>query len=78
MNNQVDPNNEWKMPQGSINMPGQSSTPTNEDNTLRDFILGAAVGSGTTLLGYYLANKNSEQRRKNKTHTKQKPSSFAI
>lgn len=77
MGDRVDPN-QFKLPPGSINIPGQAYTPTNEDNTLRDFLLGAAVGSGATLLGYYLANKNSEQRRKNKTHTKQKPSSFAI
>lgn len=77
MADQIDPS-KYQLAPGSINMPGQTSTQSNKDNTLRDFILGAAVGSGATLLGYYLANKNSEQRRKNKTHTKQKPSSFAI
>ena len=77
MSGQIDPK-KYQVAPGSINMPGQPSTSTNEDNTLRDFLLCAAVGSGATLLGYYLANKNSEQRRKNKTHTKQKPSSFAI
>ena len=75
---QIDPK-QFQLKPGSINMPGQTSIQNNtNDTTVRDLFIGAAAGSGITLLGFYLANKNSEQRRKNKTHTKQKPSSFAI
>ena len=57
-------------------MPGQTLNDVNRFD-MKSFLLGAGAAS-TSLLGLYLINKNSEQRRKNKTHTKQKPSSFAI
>lgn len=59
-----------------IAMPGQNINDVDRFD-MKSFLLGAGAAS-TSLLSLYIINKNSEQRRKNKTHTKQKPSSFAI